>query len=143
MIKVIPDLSLIIQMINFLVLLWVLNLVFFKPIRNIIIQRKEKVDSLENGISNLSKEVTEKDNAYKNGLKEARAQGLKKKEAYIEEASGEEKEIIDQINKKAQARLAEIKRQVADETEKARSELEKEVGTYARQIGEKILGRAC
>lgn len=143
MITVIPDLSLIIQMINFLVLLWVLNLVFFKPIRNIIIQRKEKVDGLENGISNLSKEVTDKDNAYKNGLKEARAQGLKKKEAYIEEASQEEKEIIDQINKKAQARLAEIKRQVAEETEKARSELEKEVDTYAKLIGEKILGRAC
>ncbi|MFO7752528.1 MAG: ATPase [Desulfobacteraceae bacterium] len=143
MIKVIPDLSLIIQMINFLVLLWVLNLVFFKPIRNIIIQRKEKVNSLENGISNLSKEVTEKDNAYKNGLKEARSQGLKKKEAYIEEASNEEKEIIDQINKKAQARLAEIKQQVSKETEKARSELEKEVDTYAKQIGEKILGRAC
>ena len=143
MIKVIPDLSLIIQMINFLVLLWVLNLVFFKPIRNIIIQRKEKVDGLEKGISNLSQEVTEKDNAYKNGLKEARVQGLKKKESYIEEASQEEKEIIDQINKKAQARLAEIKRQVTEETEKARSELEKEVDTYARQIGEKILGRAC
>lgn len=143
MITVIPDLSLIIQMINFLVLLWVLNLVFFKPIRNIIIQRKEKVDGLENGISNLSNEVTEKDNAYKNGLKEARAQGLKKKEAYIEEASQEEKEIIDQINKKAQARLAEIKQQVADETEKARSELEKEVDAYAKLIGEKILGRAC
>ena len=41
-ITVIPDASVIIQIINFLFLIWVLNLIIFKPIRNILIQRKEK-----------------------------------------------------------------------------------------------------
>ncbi len=35
------------------------------------------------------------------------------------------------------------KKQVAEETEKARIELEKDIENYARDIGEKILGRAC
>ncbi len=143
MVTVIPDGSTLIQLINFLVLLWILNLVFFKPIRNVLIQRKEKITGLEDGVEKLAKEVVEKDNAFENGLKEARAKGLKEKESFIEEASGEEKEIIEEINKKAQAKLAEIKTQVAGETEKARVELEKDIENYAKGIGEKILGRAC
>ncbi len=143
MITVIPDGSTFIQLINFLVLLWILNLVFFKPVRKVLIQRKETIDGLEEGVEKLAQEVVEKDNAFKNGLKEARAKGLKEKEAFIEQASQEEKEIIEKINKQAQAKLAEIKEQVAKETEKARVELENNIKSYAREIGEKILGRAC
>ncbi len=143
MIEVIPNGSTFIQLINFLVLLWILNLVFFKPIRNILIQRKETIENLEQGVETLSKDVVEKDNAFENGLKEARVKGLKEKEAFIDEASGEEKKIIEEINKKAQAKLAEIKKQVEEETGKARKDLEQEIGNYAKVIGEKILGRAC
>jgi len=143
MIEVIPNGSTFIQLINFLVLLWILNLVFFKPIRKILIQRKETIENLEQGVETLSKDVVEKDNAFENGLKEARVKGLKEKEAFIDEASGEEKKIIEEINKKAQAKLAEIKKQVEEETGKARKDLEQEIGNYAKVIGEKILGRAC
>jgi F-type H+-transporting ATPase subunit b len=135
--------SLFIQMINFLFLLWVLNLVLYKPIRGILLERKEKTSSLAGGFEKASTLLTEQENKYKDGLKQARAEGLKKKEAFVEEASIEEKEIIDQINKKAQATLADIKKQVAQETAEARKSLEKEIDSYAKAIGEKILGRAC
>ncbi len=136
------DVSLLIQMINFLFLLWVLNLVLYKPIRGILLERKEKTSSLASGFEKASTLLTDQENKYKDGLKQARAEGLKKKEAFVEEASIEEKEIIDQINKKAQATLAEIKMQVAQETAEARKTLEKEIDAYAKSIGEKILGRA-
>ena len=137
------DGSLGIQIINFLFLLVVLNLVLFKPIRSILLERAKKVDGLEKGVEKLSSEAIAKDQAYMEGLKGARAEGLKQKEVFVEDASQEEKEIIDRINKKAQANLAEIRAQVADEAEKARVALEKEVDSFAKAIGEKILGRAC
>jgi len=143
MITVIPDISAVYQMINFLVLLFVLNMVLYKPIRNVILERKAKVDSLETGVEKASADLDSQKDAYKNGLKQARGEGLMKKEIFIEEASVEEKEIIDQINKKAQANFAQIKQQVAEETEQARKVLEAEVDAYAKAIGEKILGRAC
>ncbi|MCG8683453.1 MAG: ATP synthase F0 subunit B [Desulfobacterales bacterium] len=143
MITVIPDGSALIQMVNFLVLLFILNLVLYKPIRNVILERKAKVDGLETGVEKASADLEGQKDAYKNGLKQARGEGLKKKEAFIEEASAEEKEIIDQINKKAQENFAQIKQQVAEETEQARKALEAEVDAYAKAIGEKILGRAC
>jgi len=143
MITVIPDISLVYQMINFLILLFVLNLVLYKPIRNVILERRAKIEGMQNAAKKAADDLVAGEEEYKNGLKQARAEGLKKKEAFIEEASKEEKEIIDRINKKAQANLAQIKKQVADETEQARKALEGEVAEYARAIGEKILGRAC
>ena len=143
MITVIPDISFVYQMINFLVLLFVLNLVLYKPIRNVLLERKAKIEGMQIGAQKASKDLVAGEDAYKDGLKQARSEGLKEKETFIEAASKEEKEIIDRINKKTQATLAEIKKQVADETEQARIALEGEVETYAKAIGEKILGRAC
>ncbi len=143
MITVIPDISLVYQMINFLVLLFVLNLVLYKPIRNVLLERKAKIEGMQIGAQKAASDLIAGEDAYKDGLKQARSEGLKEKETFMEEASKEEKEIIDKINKKAQANLAQIKTQVADETEQARKALEGEVEAYAKAIGEKILGRAC
>jgi len=143
MITVIPDISLVYQMINFLVLLFVLNLVLYKPIRNVLLERKAKIERMQNGAEKAQSDLVAGEDTYNNGLKQARSKGLKSKEAFIEEASKEEKEIIDRINKKAQANFAEIKKQVAQETEQARKALEAEINVYAKAIGEKILGRAC
>ena len=41
------DVSLFIQIANFLFLIWVLNIILYRPIRGIIRQRKEKFDKLE------------------------------------------------------------------------------------------------
>ena len=143
MITVIPDISLVYQMINFLILLFVLNLVLYKPIRNVLLERKAKIEGMQEGAQKASNDLVAGEDAYKDGLKQARSKGLKEKEIFIEAASQEEKEIIGRINKKAQANLVEIKKQVADETEQARKALETEVEAYAKAIGEKILGRAC
>ncbi|MBT7260484.1 MAG: ATP synthase F0 subunit B [Desulfobacula sp.] len=143
MITVIPDISLVYQMINFLILLFVLNLVLYKPIRNVLLERKAKIEGMQEGAQKASNDLVAGEDAYKDGLKQARSKGLKEKEIFIEAASQEEKEIIGKINKKAQANLVEIKKQVADETEQARKALETEVEAYAKAIGEKILGRAC
>lgn len=143
MITVIPDISLVYQMINFLVLLFVLNLVLYKPIRNVLLERKAKIEGMQIGAQKAASDLVAGEDAYKDGLKQARSEGLKEKETFIEEASKEETEIINKINKKAQANLALIKTQVADETEQARKSLEGEVEAYAKAIGEKILGRAC
>jgi F-type H+-transporting ATPase subunit b len=143
MIKVIPDISVLYQMVNFLILLFVLNLVLYKPIRNILLEREAKIKGMQKGAKKAAGDLVAGEEAYKDGLKVARTKGLKEKETFIDEASKEEKEILDKISKKAQANLVQIKKQVADETEQARKSLEGEVDVYAKAIGEKILGRAC
>ncbi len=142
MITVVPDISLVYQMINFLILLFVLNQVLFKPIRKVLLDRQSKIQSLEEGVTGAVSELRSREDSYREGLKKARGEGLKNKQACVEEAGRQEREILEQINRKAQANLAQIRQQVATEAEQARKALEKEIDFFARAIGEKILGRA-
>lgn len=136
------DGSVFIQIVNFLVLIWVLNIVLYRPIRNILIQRREKVSGLEGNIEAANTRMKEKDDAFSKGIKEARNKGLREKDSLIKEAEAEEKEIVGKINEKAQAELAQVKEKIAKEAREVRDALMKEVDAFASDIGEKILGRA-
>ena len=60
-VTVMPDWTVGIQIINFLVILWILNLILYRPIRNILRQRKEKIDGLEASIETYNEDALEKD----------------------------------------------------------------------------------
>ncbi len=140
MIKI--DYSVFIQIINFLFLVWILNIVVYKPIRNILRQRSEKMDGYTQRIDRCGDESIQKDRDYNAGLRDARAKGLKEKEAFLLEAKEEERVIIDKINARAQAEMAKVKQSIIADTQKVKAELEKEIDGFAGSIGEKILGRA-
>jgi F-type H+-transporting ATPase subunit b len=141
-VTVTPDWSIVIQIVNFLFTIWVLNLLLYRPIRKILTQRKEKVDGLELAIETSNNDVREKDDAFAAGIKEARAKGFKEKDALLQQAGDEEKTIIADINRKAQAELTQIREQIKKDAEVARQSLQSEIDDFANQISQKILGRA-
>jgi F-type H+-transporting ATPase subunit b len=134
--------TVVIQIINFLFLIWALNAVLYKPIRRILAQRNEKIAGLENGIDQSESKAHEKDLALKSGIKKARENGLKEKEALENQAREEEAKIIEKINEKARKDLAEIRERIAKEANDARQSLFKEVDSFAEDISRRILGRA-
>lgn len=134
--------TLIIQIINFLILIWALNTVLYKPIRRVLSQRNEKITGLENGIDQSEKLVLEKDQDLKSGIKQAREKGMKEKESLENEARAEEMKMIEKINEKARADLAEIREKISKEADEARQSLLKEVDSFAEDISRRILGRA-
>ncbi|MBC2717826.1 MAG: ATP synthase F0 subunit B [Desulfobacteraceae bacterium] len=136
------DSTLIIQIINFLILIWALNTVLYKPIRRILSQRNEKITGLEKNIDQSENDAIEKDLALKSGIKQARENGLREKEALESDGRAEEMKIIEKINEKARADLAEIRARIAQEAEEARLSLLKEVDGFAEDISRRILGRA-
>ena len=79
-ITVLPDKSVFLQIVNFLFLVWIMNVLVYKPIRKILLERKSKVDGLREGIETKETKALEKDKAYAVGLKKARAKGLEEKE---------------------------------------------------------------
>ncbi len=136
------DGSLFIQIVNFIFLIFVLNIILYKPIRKILIQRKEKITGLDQRIDTVGKDIKEKDDAFSQGIKEARAKGLNEKGILLQEGADEEREITERINKKAQADLAEIRAKIAKDVESVSESLRQELDSFANAIGQKILGRA-
>ncbi len=141
-ITVIPDWTVFLQIANFLFLIFMMNILLFKPIRKMLLERKAKINGLEDSIDSTQKEAVSQDEAFATGLKEARGKGLKEKEVLLQEASDEEKAIIDRINEKAQADLTEVRDKIAADTDAVKAKLIQEVDGFADIISEKILGRA-
>jgi F-type H+-transporting ATPase subunit b len=139
---VIPDWTFLLQMANFLFLIWILNLILYKPIRNVLKQRQQKVAGLEDSITTQQKDVKDKQDAFAAAIRNARAEGMKQKQALIAEATEEEKEIIAEINERAQSDLADVRKKIAEDADVAKRSLMQDIDTFAEAIGHKILGRA-
>ena len=134
--------SVVIQIVNFILLVCALNAVLFKPLRAIMNQRKAKVNGLEQNINDFLQDSKDKQDRFSSGLKAAREKGLKEKEALIQIASAEEAEIIRKINQKAQHDLLTIRGKIVQETADVRNSLQKEIDTFADLITWKLLGRS-
>ncbi len=136
------DWSILIQMINFIVLIWALNYVAYRPIRGILAQRKEKVDTLESGINRFESDARQKAAALDAGIREAREKGIRMKDEMAEKARQEEQEMLDRIHEKARQDLEEIRSRVSRETEEVRRSLQSQIDSFANEISKKMLGRA-
>jgi F-type H+-transporting ATPase subunit b len=141
-ITVIPDRSVLIQIANFILILWALNMILYRPIRSILKQRKEKVEGLESTIATYHRNIQEKDEAFAAGLKAARTKGLKEKDALMQAAAEEEKKIIDRINSQTQTELSQTREKIASDVEVVKASLQKKIDEFAKDISQKILGRA-
>jgi F-type H+-transporting ATPase subunit b len=136
------DGSLFIQIINFVFLIWILNIVLYKPIRKILQQRKEKIYGFEKNIQTSLRDAKEKDESLLAGIKAAREMGLKEKEALLNSAAEDEQRIIRAIQKKAEQELTKIRHQIENDADSARIVLQEEIDNFAEAIGQKILGRS-
>ena len=135
------DSSVVVQVLNFLVLIWVLNMVLYKPVRKILSKRKQTFSGLESEIDVYNQKVIDKNNTYMLGIKDARLSGQKQKETIFNAALDEENVIINKINQDAQAELKEIKNQIKSEIDIVRISLGNDIEIFAKAIGHKILGR--
>ena len=136
------DWTLGLQILNFIVLIVVLNSVLYKPIRGILAKRKATVEGLEGDIARLSTEAADCETAIAAGIKDARTRGLKEKNARIDTASAEEQAMIAEIQASVQTELADFRQRIAVEADGVRKELDKQVDAFASAIGTKILGRS-
>ncbi len=139
MIKV--DVSVFIQIVNFLFLIWALNIILYKPIRKVLLERKERIGGLEQSIENFNVNAQKKEDAFASGIKDARSKGQIEKELLLSAAQNEEKQLLEKINKKAQDDLSQMRDKIAKEAESVRGSLQNEVDVFANAISQKILGR--
>ena len=140
-VKVLPDSSVIIQIINFVLLIFILNSLLYKPIRKILLQRREKFDSLKVTIDTFHKDAQEKDAAFADGVKEARGQGMAKRDELVQEAEAEEKQILENISRQAQEELTRVREKIVQDTGAVRAALQSQIDDFAKDISQKILGR--
>jgi F-type H+-transporting ATPase subunit b len=135
------DLTMPIQIINILILIVIMNIVLYRPIRTILAERNKRISGLEKDVEEFNKnarlrleEFEAKLNAARSRAKaeldtvrgEAQAGGAEKLAAIRQEADG-----------KKTAGLAEIQAQMGQ----AGQELKGQVAEFAAAMATKIMGR--
>lgn len=136
------DFTLFIQMANFILLVLILNVFLYKPIRKILIERKKKIQGYEEDIESVLKDASESEQAFQEKISEARHEGVEKKEALKQSGLEEEKQLISEMNKKTQTELEAVRSQIVKDAQDARQALKKDVKAFSGAIAQKILGRA-
>jgi F-type H+-transporting ATPase subunit b len=136
------DYTLFIQIANFLVLLFILNLVLYKPIRKILLKRKAEVGAYEESIGEYDSKSEEGSKDFNEGMITARKEGFQEKEGLKGQGLEEEKSLIGSATASALEKIDEAKKNIDRSIQEAWSGLEKESATFSKELAEKILGRS-
>ncbi len=136
------DIAFVFQLVNFLVLVLLLNVFLYKPIRKQLADRAAQVNGAKQKSAEVDREVQEKLASYEARMREIRSGAADERGALKKEAQQQEAAILDKARAEASASLASIKAQVAKETEEARRVLTASAETLSAEICEKVLGRS-
>lgn len=136
------DTSLFIQVANFLFLMIVLNFLLYRPLRQVIRQRREKFDGFEKDIKGLSGQADATVQEIDARLAEAKREGFLKRDEIKGQGLEEEKRIIAAASGDAEASLTQIKAQISGEIVTARDALKADLELFSRELAQKVLGRS-
>ena len=136
------NVSLLIQAVNFLVLLLVLNRILYRPILRVLGERGRKTEGARGQVESVEEQGAELMAAYEADLAVARSQARGRYQAHRDEAVAEAEAALAEAKQKAEAEMARH----AEALEKRRQALESELATseeaLAHEIAAKALGRA-
>ena len=136
------DLAFVFQLVNFLVLVLLLNVFLYKPIRKVLADRAEQIRGAKAKAVEVDKEVQEKMALYETRLREVKAKAGAERAAMVKEAQAEEAVLVEKARKEAAASLATIKNRVAKEAADAKELLKEQARSLSLEICEKVLGRS-
>lgn len=134
--------SLFIQIANFLLLILVMNVLLYRPIRKILGRRKDEILSFEEMIGDFQGKSGQYEKDLDGNRIDARKTGFKEREGLLVEAFEEEKKILEEASSSAEDRIGKARKEVERKLEEARQSLQSEVAGFSRELAEKILGRS-
>ena len=137
-----PNFTLFFQIANFLFLLFLLNILLYRPIRKILGQRRDEMNSFEELIEDLQGKSTQYTKELDENMVAARSDGYREKETLKNAGLDEEKGMLREATSKAEAQVNEAKEEIQRKALDARQSLEEEVAVFSMELARKILGRS-
>jgi F-type H+-transporting ATPase subunit b len=136
------DYTILIQMINFLFLLFVLNLFLYKPILGIMDKRKKSFQDTEDEVKRINLTIEERMAAYEEKVRLAKLDALNQKNEILKEGSEQAKSVIDAARGEIPGMMDQFHEKMNKEVTEARRVLTGESGKISVDIAEKLLGRS-
>lgn len=136
------DITLIIQMVNIFILMFILNAVLYKPVLGILRKRREKMASMRDDVAKFEENASQRQEEVDKKMAVASGKAKTALESARAEAADAGNEKLAAIKADAEAmktkKMAELKTQI----ETAKTELQAGLDGFASEIAGKILGRS-
>ena len=133
--------TLLFQIINFIILIFVLDFILFKPILRMRERREELISGTEEESKQREEETERIIEEYNRKIREANLNGRMKREQLREEGLGREKEIFKKVREETASVLKDTQTQIEKEMNNTRESLKSQAQLLASQVAKKILGR--
>lgn len=132
--------TLFIQVVNFLLLMWILNRLLFGPIVRAIEEREEKIRRLLKNTEEISSQAQGVKEDYEKKMKQAHVKAFEAKEKVRTGGVEEAERAVKKALSEAEKSLTETRGVVTLEAERAREEFGSLSQEISREIYRKILG---
>lgn len=129
------------QIINFLLLVFLLNVVLFRPIRNALKERQAKLLAQETEINLLTAQGRSLEDEIREELAAARRAGAGARETLKQEGAQAEVTLLEEVKRQAELEWATVEKKIQADMAKARASLQTQAQTFAQLLATKILGR--
>src|SRR4030042_4586003 len=117
------DWTLIAQIINVLVLVYLLNLVLFRPIRKSLKDRQARLLAEAEALAALAEQSQGIAGEIQENLATARRQGLGEKDALRQEGSQAEASLLEKVKQEVDAEWTRVEKKIKADMDKARKSL--------------------
>lgn len=133
--------TLIIQLINFLIIVFILNKILFRPILKLLAERDDLIEGTKVRAVELKEKGEEKLLEYNQALDQARRKASESQAEVRKEALAAADTMIQSAMAEEQKIIAQIREEIKAEAEKARMDLKAQAETISNEVSLKILGR--
>lgn len=134
--------TLFVQIISFLIFLFVANRFIFQPLLSTMGERDKQVEDAQDSISSVKEEMDEMASELARCEAEAKSKALGLKKELEAEGKAEAREIVDKARGEIEAMREKAAANVDAQISEARTYLKSESEALSLSIMEKILGRA-
>jgi F-type H+-transporting ATPase subunit b len=136
-----PDGSLVFVLILFLVLVFVLNRILFRPIGRVLDERQTLTEGATNEARASRRSYEARLAEYEATIRQARAESYKRSEQQRAAAVEERRHLIDDAKLAAHEQIDRAKQEIEQQVVHARAALESESRQIAERISRTVLGR--
>ncbi len=142
MVTVIPDLTLVVQMVIFVALIFILNSLLYKPVLGILERRKKQHEELQNEVKLFRESVDKKVTEYDEKLAKAKASASDLKKEIMNEGVEQAKGMVDAVRAEIPLMTQEFQKKMDKEMQAAREILTGQSRKLSMEIAEKVMGRS-
>jgi F-type H+-transporting ATPase subunit b len=135
------DWTLFMQIANFLILVFLLNMVLFRPIRGILKERQGILSGLQSDISSLTESEQGVRQNIQGELLSARKSGINKRDMIKQEGSAVEAGLMEKAKAEVDDEMARMAAKIKADVAAARDALKPQAESFAHDLATKILGR--